>query len=668
MADNTTTVSVQGSDNGFSSMLDKIRAKAHETFEGLKQESADYADDVAGQIAWVEQQLKEQKKLGAQDSQAQKAEAIGRLNTQLAATDNPEKQKEIRGQYSETMRGIRQDDAEGKVISSELADIMTEVKEAFAEQQRQAQAAFEAEQAHQQEMERLAQENGQKEEHGDESEQQARDREARGQDHERDSEGEDRRQETEEDEEGEEKQARKKRSSWNPLSWLRADDVEDDYEEDDHEVPDPAHPHPAPPAPPVPPTPPNPNDPHPDKDRDHSGKVDQVANKTTEAAGQDVFHMVPALIAAIPFAVGLAGLASKAINFGSQLETSEGTSRGATGLAANAFDGAGDHDRYQLNMMGNTRAQAYDTSKAFARANGRAGGDLTGETLANMASMKAYDLDQGSMLALEKTRRYDKTNDRGAAQQVENLRGIMGVDNDNSRLVELMGLQNKLTQMQTGTLERVNSNQSAALLKGFEKLGGSFADDRAAERIQTVNQSLTNPNNEYKQALSYSVLRQMNPNADLFDMKKMQEKGVMEQGYLEGVMGQLQKMGGSESLKKYQLMEYTGLSAHQTEKLYDGYNQDPNFLKGVYSSETKRREYGLEGNVDKAIGNTGATTRESAVYTDMFAGAGKKFISTLDEMSTKMLGTANRFFDIGGELLKFKKDAQKYNETHGNKR
>jgi hypothetical protein len=286
----------------------------------------------------------------------------------------------------------------------------------------------------------------------------------------------------------------------------------------------------------------------------------------------------------------------------------------------------------------------------------------------NMATMKAYDLDQGTMLSLEKMRKYDKRNDRGAAQQVENLRGIMGVGNDNAKLVELITMQNKLTQMQTGTIERVNSNQSAALLKGFEKLGGSFADDRAAERIQTVNQSLTNPNNEFKQALSYSVLRQANPDADLFELKKMQEKGVLEKGYLEGVMKQLQQAGGSESLKKYQLMEYTNLSAEQTEKLYDGYQKDPNFLDDVYSNATKRKNYGLDGNYGKAQENTGAVTRESAVYSDLFAGAGKVFIESVDKMGLKVLEVVNQFTGVGEELLKFRHNVEKHNHTYGNKR
>lgn len=143
----------------------------------------------------------------------------------------------------------------------------------------------------------------------------------------------------------------------------------------------------------------------------------------------------------------------------------------------------------------------------------------------------------------------------------------------NVRIEELLNTQNKLVEDQSTRLEKVSPETMATVMAEFGKLGGSFEDARAGGRISSINQGLMNPQGDYQQAMSYSVLASLKPGGSLLDMMKMQEGGVGQEGYMKGMMEMLKGQYGTGDLFTIALKNKFNLSAEQAETLATGYKE-----------------------------------------------------------------------------------------------
>jgi hypothetical protein len=291
---------------------------------------------------------------------------------------------------------------------------------------------------------------------------------------------------------------------------------------------------------------------------------------------------------------------------------------------------------------------------------------VEGAALRLLGTEQAYGVSRGSLLGFDKLQRLDN-NHRDTAGDVQNLikylkqEGAFGASGkDMASLEEYIGIQTSIMQDQSKRLEGINTNTNASVIAAFQRIGGTFANPLlAGERIGTMNNAITSPNNDFKQAMVYSTLRKIKPDADLFELRKMQEEGIFGEGVLSGVMKDLTNRGGSEGNKKIMLSEFFGLSNNQSEALFNAYSKNNNVFDSVASRNELFKKYGMTSDsqfVSEGAQYTGSIDRMNAKMTNRVAPLGEKMINTSEkyineiEKNGLVSGVGTIFKDIGKEM------------------
>ncbi len=145
-----------------------------------------------------------------------------------------------------------------------------------------------------------------------------------------------------------------------------------------------------------------------------------------------------------------------------------------------------------------------------------------------------------------------------------------GLVSDRAFFGEILG---KFTELQKNFLNvstSVSDKTTADVLKLFNNVGGEFSvnDFRSMGNINSIQNSISNPGSDAMKALSYNVLRRLNPNAGISDLRLMQQQGLQTPGYFSGLLKSLEQMGGGEDFMRLSL-EGLGLSASSSKTLYD---------------------------------------------------------------------------------------------------
>jgi uncharacterized protein YneF (UPF0154 family) len=195
--------------------------------------------------------------------------------------------------------------------------------------------------------------------------------------------------------------------------------------------------------------------------------------------------------------------------------------------------------------------------------------------------IKGLGLDISTISQTASTYRYQE-NPRTAEQNISVLMKTMGIKEGTKEIIrmqELLEIQNKLVEEEAGKLEKVSPETISSVIAAFDRFGGSYADKRAGERIMSINQGLTNPQNEYQQAMSYATLAGLKPGASLLDIMKMQEKGVKQPGYMQETMKMYANQHGTGDLFTIALKNRFNLSAEQAETLSQGWREGKDFSK-----------------------------------------------------------------------------------------
>lgn len=284
--------------------------------------------------------------------------------------------------------------------------------------------------------------------------------------------------------------------------------------------------------------------------------------------------------------------------------------------------------------FGMTRAQMLGVATELARAQGSAD-DIVKETTQVSALQKAFSLDQSVLMGTARLQQFD-SNERGVSGDVQNFIKVMQStgqfeDGDFTRLGELLEIGNQIAERQAATLENIDTDTNAEIIAQFQEVGGSFADRRAGERIQTINQALTDPGNDFMQALNYQVLRQQNPEASFFELQEMQEKGLAQEGMMSGTMEAIQQMaGGDQDLMMQLVKSRFGLSAAQTRQLTEAYSEDDTIFDKSESVEDALQQSDINA-VGRAASLTGTIPRTSAMLSDVAAGAGDQALGFLED-------------------------------------
>ena len=309
---------------------------------------------------------------------------------------------------------------------------------------------------------------------------------------------------------------------------------------------------------------------------------------------------------------------------------------------------------YSGESWGMDRADVIELAREISKSSGRLYGvdqnerglDLNRRALDVVSINAGYDIATLKLMEVESKRKY--SDDMSPIRFIDILKnsGFKGLGKDNNfvRLEELAEQGNRLVQEQSKIFEKVNYEDTAAIMAAFDKIGGSFADDpRKAERIMSINRGLSNPANEYQQAMNYAVLSGLNPGANLWDVKMMEEKGYKQPGFLSGVLQQLTSTGDEVADKFALKTRFSDFSYDQIETLYKGYKADPTFADNLGKDKDE-----IQKSLDDIRAVEDARSKklveplsaEEARLSNKFEqGAGAGLKEAYDQISTVALGT-----------------------------
>lgn len=113
---------------------------------------------------------------------------------------------------------------------------------------------------------------------------------------------------------------------------------------------------------------------------------------------------------------------------------------------------------------------------------------------------------------------------------------------DFTRLATAVQQTAQLDSQQVQRFKEVDSTRSAELIAGLELIGGTFKGQTG--KLNQIDTAITNPQNDYIQAVIFRALQQEQPNMDLRELMKRQEAGVFGEGNFDAVMRYLEDISG----------------------------------------------------------------------------------------------------------------------------
>lgn len=370
------------------------------------------------------------------------------------------------------------------------------------------------------------------------------------------------------------------------------------------------------------------------------------------ATQQNEFYMGAAIVGL--FSVGAATLLTKMFSDSKALDSvqrrvetlSSGRgSYGRDGSVLSAGTGAGiGYSIAEVNDFAIKQAKALGS---FAR---------TTDPIDLMASGRAYDIDQGSILSLAKGTRRSTTS---TFDILSTLGGInMSATGGYERMEELLQISNTLIEEQTKEFTKVDPTKDLQTINVLTKLGGYFGDTSTmSSTIRSFDQSIKNPKNDYTQALVYQVVQDLNNQGlieggigGLADLQLATSKGIRQQGMLGGVLDRLIATGGGEQDARVMLSEMFGFSPDVSKSLYQLY-QDTSQRENINTIGTSYSKLGLTR--EQIFGVASDTTAYQEQLTkgmsDRFAVAGKAATDFADNME-KAIVESSGFLDSLGKM------------------
>ena len=164
----------------------------------------------------------------------------------------------------------------------------------------------------------------------------------------------------------------------------------------------------------------------------------------------------------------------------------------------------------------------------------------------------------------------------------------------------------------------------AGLLAAGGKIGSTFAQDPTST-FGKMNSAISNPGNDFKRAFLYRSFKDVNPNASMFDIQKMQESGVYGKGVLPSVLNRLNKSYKGEALYR-NASKLFGLKGFEAQGLMEQYAKTPEMFKGEMS-EKDLRKFGVKG-----AGHAGVTEVWKANLENTLAGGGMAGIHAVEAL------------------------------------
>jgi hypothetical protein len=318
-------------------------------------------------------------------------------------------------------------------------------------------------------------------------------------------------------------------------------------------------------------------------------------------------------------------------------------------MASNRARGTfGDRDISVANRTkyGYSSAQSMELARDIALSAGSAKG-LSSKTEDAMAVERAYSLDKGLIMQMFKDARMTTTDMSMIQNVAQVVNMIPGLKRDPSKLGELLQVQSQILNQQGSLLEHVSRGTITKEMATLSKIGGSFANPQfMGQRLETFNQMLTSPQNEFAAARGFASLSKiLGPNASYFDIIKARAQGTSQKGALHATIQQLEReVGGGENLALALTGQQFGgggaanFSPEQAELILKAYKKNKNLFKGFGGSDAEALNVAGVGAI-KERGQKLTTSMESSIaeITDAFAdGVISGFTTALEKNAIKL--------------------------------
>jgi hypothetical protein len=247
---------------------------------------------------------------------------------------------------------------------------------------------------------------------------------------------------------------------------------------------------------------------------------------------------------------------------------------------------------------------------------------------------RGFGVDQGLSQSLLELTRTSKDTDKNLINIVGGIytSGKNIFNGDRTFLGEFItknfvGLQKSLLNNQTS----VNSGTTMDILNRFNSLGGVWdaKNPNSMGNIESVNNSLRNPQGDAMKSMAYSALRQKMPGASHTEIEMEMEKGLNSPIYFKTMMEQMDQMGGNDDFKVQNLKAF-GLSTTAANALLKN--------KGVFKKGFSQKELSssMGGQIaGEAASNTTMEERLNAELTNKTI-MGEKFSELVSGMQEVM--------------------------------
>jgi hypothetical protein len=204
-----------------------------------------------------------------------------------------------------------------------------------------------------------------------------------------------------------------------------------------------------------------------------------------------------------------------------------------------------DTQRAAVGRIGMTTLEFNQYQKAAATESGGIWGANTRPIAIFAAQMeKAFGLDKGMMQGVMPSFRMSGGKDlQGEIYQLLfdlNKSGMINLGSKNfARLSESLEYYNKLNMMQSQYMLRVDPSRSSSVMSALAATGLPFlSDQRVMQTMQSFDNAIRNPNNDYTRAFMYQTLGKAT-GGDFVDTRVLMEQGIFGKGSLEAVLKEL---------------------------------------------------------------------------------------------------------------------------------
>lgn len=370
------------------------------------------------------------------------------------------------------------------------------------------------------------------------------------------------------------------------------------------------------------------------------------------AGAKNEFALLAGALAAIPVVgQGVAALAGRALSATEGYQKSYSSAYGVTGMGWQGF-GAGN------GALGITMEGAIGEGSSLSRQRG--GAYARRNAINSLMMQRGMGLSQSDVYGVERTLRGSNTAGidvvTGMTAGLEKTGAIS--KGDYSLVPEYLRILAQTSQEQLNTLGKVDVGVNEKMVLGLSQLDESFKNPDVLQGVlNSIRGGLTNAATPQAEALQYSVLSKMNPNASWFDIQKMREQPSPE--YLKSVLGELQRMSGGVNDEYFtNIMGMFNTSASIAEKI--GMGDLEAFDQLLPSGKGIKKQ--LPG---RTAGATSTIEEANAKFQNTFAEAGDMLVTKIDGYIKELQTWLSENKETNEKALTFIEALMKYGTPAG---